>query len=111
MILETIANPGDIPSDPFAPAYRRLARLARVCKDWRDYFQVPRFKQLVLDESTIPEFRQAIEHTPMRLAYIENILLRIKLPEYGCDACKRAEDDSTIDQYVTFTRSLMTGRL
>lgn len=34
----------------------------------------------------------------MRLSYIENILLIIKLAEYGCDSCEKFEDQATVVQ-------------
>ncbi|CAH0037148.1 unnamed protein product [Clonostachys rhizophaga] len=73
-----------------------IGRLASVCRDWQGFFERHTFKRLLLIESNLSGFEQVILSRPVRLTYIQNLLLRIKLSVYNCKACEQPEDASTI---------------
>lgn len=98
MILDFVVAPTDISPGHNAVVQSGIGHLSSVCKDWQAYFEPHTFGQLVIHSPRLSTFQEAIEHNPMRLSYIENILLIIKLAEYGCDSCEKFEDQATVVQ-------------
>lgn len=98
LILDFVLAPSDISPDPDVPAQSGIGHLPSVCKDWQAFFEPHTFRQLVVRSSGLSTFREAIEHNPMRLSYIEIIFLTVRLEESRWDSCERAESEATINQ-------------
>ena len=111
MIFMLIAAPTSISSDSNVAKKRSFGHLPSVCRDWQDFFEPHLFRQLVVDNSRLSVFREAIEHHPERLLYIQDIMLRVKLPEYDCPTCRQVEDEVTISRLVLLQLSSLSNSL
>jgi hypothetical protein len=98
LIMDFVLAPSDISPGPNVAARSDISHLPSVCKDWQEFFEPHTFRQLVVRNSGLSTFRDAIEHNPVRLSYIENILLIIKLEESRCESCHKVEGEATINQ-------------
>ncbi|KAL9616419.1 MAG: hypothetical protein Q9160_008718 [Pyrenula sp. 1 TL-2023] len=76
-----------------------LARLATVCKEWRDFFERRNFHRLVLRQSCLTKFASVMKY---RRELVRHIWLRIELRKYNCPSCKRVES-RTESKWNNFT--------
>ncbi|CAH0059092.1 unnamed protein product [Clonostachys solani] len=98
-------------SAPGATPYHNISFLATVCLEWKVFFERNTFKQLILVDSDLPVFKEVVERSPVRLAYVHHVLLHIQLPEYNCDDCKEEEDQNTINRLSPFGNPKGMGML
>ncbi|KAH7140605.1 hypothetical protein EDB81DRAFT_691883 [Dactylonectria macrodidyma] len=82
---------------------------ASVCLEWQLFFERHTFRRLVLDSSTLTKFAKFVKgNKATRLNYIRFVWLRIKLPEYTCLSCSKAEDGDTVrNNNRIFTSAIM----
>ncbi|CAG9946320.1 unnamed protein product [Clonostachys rosea f. rosea IK726] len=85
-ILEEVANSDD---------HRNLPRLARVCRDWQNFFELILYKQVVLYEDVLPAFEATVATNRAKLAAVEEVIFRVKLPEYQYPQCLYPEGFDT----------------
>ncbi|CAI6046979.1 unnamed protein product [Clonostachys chloroleuca] len=98
-ILEEVANSDD---------HRNLPRLARVCRDWQNFFEFLIYKHVVLDEDVLHAFEATVAANRAKLAAVEAVTFRIKLPEYQYPQCLGPEDvDTTISNNQAFTYQVL----
>jgi hypothetical protein len=90
-ILEEVANSDD---------HRNLPRLARVCRDWQNFFELILYKQVVLYEDVLPAFEATVATNRAKLAAVEEVIFRVKLPEYQYPQCLYPEGFDTRILYV-----------
>lgn len=89
--MEEVANSDD---------HRNLPRLARVCRDWQNFFEFLIYKHVVLDEDVLHAFEATVAANRAKLAAVEAVTFRIKLPEYQYPQCLGPEDVDTTISYV-----------
>ncbi|KAM9882294.1 F-box domain-containing protein [Verticillium dahliae] len=74
------------------PHYQRPSL---VCREWHSWFTYDSFRLLVLDQDRIHDFDRLVSDNETRRGYVECIVLRVKLPEYGCLSCDEEEEENT----------------
>ncbi|CAH0045012.1 unnamed protein product [Clonostachys solani] len=76
---------------------RNIPGLARVCRDWQDFFEPLIYKEVVLDENVLAAFEATVAANNAKLAAVEAVIFRVKLPEYQYPLCLGPEDDETLE--------------
>ncbi|CAG9994660.1 unnamed protein product [Clonostachys byssicola] len=67
--------------------HRNLPRLARVCREWQYFFEGRLYKHVVLDQNILRTFESTVTTNRTKLAAVEAVIFRIKLPEYQFPQC------------------------
>jgi hypothetical protein len=93
-ILELVAEDYRFDYRPYA-----RARYASVCRQWQPVFERRNFRRLILDQSRVLELQKFVRSRHRR-DYVEHLFLRVRLGQYACHACHKAEDDETARKYV-----------
>ncbi|EFQ34223.1 F-box domain-containing protein [Colletotrichum graminicola] len=70
-------------------------QLLLVCREWHSWFAHDNYRLLVLDQDRLGDFEKLVSDNEARRNYVQRIVLRIRLPDYGCPACDEEEDDAT----------------
>ncbi|POR32569.1 Uncharacterized protein TPAR_07226 [Tolypocladium paradoxum] len=92
IILEEVARGFNRKTEPYA-----RAGYATVCKAWQPFFEELNFERLIVDSERLFDLEKIVQgKNRQRIEDIRHLWLRVKLEEYGCDACQSVEDDTTI---------------
>lgn len=87
-----------LPSSAQATGNHSIGRLASVCQDWQEFFERHTFQRLALAQDHLPMLQEVVERRAVRLTYIRNISLRLRLPEYRSTDSHRPEEQTTINE-------------
>jgi hypothetical protein len=77
------------------------SNLPLVNREFQHFFSHVNFRILVVDQHRLDDLERFLDNNNARQHTVEQIYLRVKLPEYDCSVCQTAEDDDTISSNQT----------
>ena len=82
------------------------SQYAVVNREWQAHFEAENFKHLILGYSDVLEFGRIVVRSH-RGSLVQWIWLRVELPTYGCDKCKKPESpDERMANEARFTYAI-----
>lgn len=80
---------------------QKVASYACVSREWQQFFEQYTFRTLALTDSDIAAFCLAVEgDMVIRLSYMVQMRLSIRLERYRCAVCTKDEDDNEMERFV-----------
>ncbi|QPC78701.1 hypothetical protein HYE68_009453 [Fusarium pseudograminearum] len=89
--------------------FPRASLLATVSREWQDFFEKETFRRMDLEAADLCAFsRMVLGENVIRLNYITNVLLTIKLATYTLSVADKPESETTVIQNnMTFTIAMV----